>query len=336
MSGATNEAIQRWLISLYCDAQDMPLPAFKDELFTRLGQFIPLSSAVWANTGPAPEGGVDCFAMHLFQAPDTLAEEIASANRRHPQAMRKALQQPGQAHSICTLAFTGKEYASLRDYAARFGHQNCLVSVDRAPRTDRSEWFSLYRSRADDCFTPGEERLMSLLLPHLTEALAISRALSQAHGAETGSALAGTRALVQPNGVMLTCGEQFKRLLRRHWPDWFSARLPPELLDSLGSGPTHIPAQEERLLLTTRKLGPYLLVQIEPPRTEGILTARQAQIARLFAGGKRYRAIASDVGLKPATVRNVLQAVYRKLEVGNKAELVRALRPHMRSAAGGP
>jgi DNA-binding CsgD family transcriptional regulator len=328
MADLANEEVIRWLLSLYQSAREMPLGPFKDEVFRSLKAFIPLSSAVWVNTGFAPEGGLDCFGIHLFDEPEALSEELISTNRKVTEVIRRALSQPGKAHSFYSYGmYAGRaEHAQVRDYICRFGHQNLLVTVDTAAREGRSEWVSLFRSRHDDHFTPSEQQLMGLLVPHVTEALAIARQLSEVRPAETGSSLAGTRALIQTNGVMLTCGEQFKQLLRKRWPDWFSGRLPPEILDSLRLGATHFPAQDGTIALKAEKLGPYLFVEAREHRG-GItsLTAREGQIAQLFAAGKHYRQIASATGLQPSTVRNVLQKVYRKLQVANKPALVRAL-----------
>ncbi|MFP6749409.1 MAG: FlgO family outer membrane protein, partial [Alphaproteobacteria bacterium] len=56
-----------------------------------------------------------------------------------------------------------------------------------------------------------------------------------------------------------------------------------------------------------------------------MLTERELMIAGRYARGETYKEIAAQVHIAPATVRNHLAAVYRKLEVKNKPGLIRAL-----------
>jgi DNA-binding CsgD family transcriptional regulator len=60
------------------------------------------------------------------------------------------------------------------------------------------------------------------------------------------------------------------------------------------------------------------------------LSEREFAIAERYAAGETYKEIAAKLHIAPSTVRNHLAAVYRKLEVKNKPELIRAL-----SAQGG-
>ena len=55
------------------------------------------------------------------------------------------------------------------------------------------------------------------------------------------------------------------------------------------------------------------------------LTPAEDRVARLAACGLQYKEIAREVSVAPATVRNQLQAVYRKLGVTNKTALATAM-----------
>lgn len=52
------------------------------------------------------------------------------------------------------------------------------------------------------------------------------------------------------------------------------------------------------------------------------LSSREREIATLYASGRTSREIAEALCISPTTVRNHVGAIYRKLEIGNKAELV--------------
>ena len=55
------------------------------------------------------------------------------------------------------------------------------------------------------------------------------------------------------------------------------------------------------------------------------LSKRELTIAERYAEGDTYKEIAARYHIAPSTVRNHLAAIYRKLEVGNKPALIRAL-----------
>ena len=52
------------------------------------------------------------------------------------------------------------------------------------------------------------------------------------------------------------------------------------------------------------------------------LTARERQIAECYAQGQTYKEAAKALNVSPSTVRNHITAIYRKLEIGNKVELI--------------
>ena len=57
----------------------------------------------------------------------------------------------------------------------------------------------------------------------------------------------------------------------------------------------------------------------------GKLSEREGEVAELYARGETYKAIARALGIAPATVRKHLNAIYQKLGVSNKIELLQRL-----------
>lgn len=55
------------------------------------------------------------------------------------------------------------------------------------------------------------------------------------------------------------------------------------------------------------------------------LSQRETEIAKAYAGGASYRAIAERCGIAPSTARTHLGTIYRKLEVSSKIELLHKL-----------
>lgn len=63
------------------------------------------------------------------------------------------------------------------------------------------------------------------------------------------------------------------------------------------------------------------------------LSRRELEIARAYADGRSYREIADKLCIAPGTVRTHLAAIYRKLEISTKVELIHAL--EMNGSRGG-
>lgn len=57
-----------------------------------------------------------------------------------------------------------------------------------------------------------------------------------------------------------------------------------------------------------------------------LLNLREWTIARRIAQGESHKEIAQALNRSPATVRNQIQAIYEKLQVGSIARLIEALR----------
>ena len=55
--------------------------------------------------------------------------------------------------------------------------------------------------------------------------------------------------------------------------------------------------------------------------TRPLLSRRETTVAELYAAGKSYKQIARRLHVSPATVRNQIASVFRKLEVHSKAQL---------------
>jgi len=64
-----------------------------------------------------------------------------------------------------------------------------------------------------------------------------------------------------------------------------------------------------------------------------VLSARESEVARLYAEGQSHKLIARTLAIAPGTVRSHLNTIYRKLEVTNRIELLRRLEVPAAAAA---
>jgi DNA-binding CsgD family transcriptional regulator len=73
-------------------------------------------------------------------------------------------------------------------------------------------------------------------------------------------------------------------------------------------------------------------LRLRPHSELDTLSAREGQIARLYARGSSYKRLAEDLRLAPSTVRNHLQNIYAKLRVSDRDGLIATLEsPRYRS-----
>jgi DNA-binding NarL/FixJ family response regulator len=131
-------------------------------------------------------------------------------------------------------------------------------------------------------------------------------------------------ALLSAKGALLYCGETFARWVACPTSRVGSPRLPATLLLDLLRG-QRIRVAAGTVEITPVRIGTAWLLNAEAVPLCRRLTPREQSIARLFGAGQAYREIAEDMKLAPATVRNVVQRVYRKLDISSKAMLAQLL-----------
>jgi DNA-binding NarL/FixJ family response regulator len=119
--------------------------------------------------------------------------------------------------------------------------------------------------------------------------------------------------------VLHSFDDGFVRLVRQVFSDWGDPGLPAAMMPVLGGG-----AAPPGLAVTVASDGPWLRLVVS--RRQALpLTGAQRRVAELYAEGRDHRAIAAELGLAPATVRNQIAAAYRRLGVNDKVALARRL-----------
>ncbi len=311
-------------LQLYREAQQRSPAEFEPILFRLIGAYIPLSSAVFAEMqfGPA---GVRPYGMQLHNEPERIAEELPRLNQRHDAVMQLVTNRPRRAHAVLQRQlFSRPDQREMLEYVRRYGHANVMAIADIAHPRARGAWVSLYRAREDHVFCPAEQRLLTVLMPHLVQANSVNREINAVPRMLGGSM--GMRALVTHAGVVIAAGSGFRQAVRRHWPDWRSARLPGDLIETLRSSGAPAQGATAGISVVQHPFERHLLLEARPAQAAAdLLSVRQRQIAVLFARGFSHKHIARMLELSPATVRNVVPHVYRKLHVNNRVALARLL-----------
>jgi DNA-binding CsgD family transcriptional regulator len=69
----------------------------------------------------------------------------------------------------------------------------------------------------------------------------------------------------------------------------------------------------------------YWVISQPVPSPDAPLSEAEREVVSRYAEGHSLREVAQARGCSPRTIANQVQAAYRKLRVGSKSELVRAL-----------
>lgn len=325
------EAILEFARGLYRAAQEMPLEAFQDTALSALTRYIRFETAVWF-TGEHSLGRFHFHRLHLFGLPHEVLKHIVANSRQFHRPLEISAATPGVAQEFYAPdLYKESESAAALECARRWRLERQLLIAHMENRADSGEWLSLHRSADQDRFSEDDRTKLGLLMPHLSEARAVNRALCLNRlSSEPVFSPGSHRALTLLDGTVLHCGRQVSDTIAAEWPDWNEIRLPSPLLATLTrDGRVSIAGRGESIL--ARPFTDCIVLTVKSVPLSERLTRREYEVARLFATGKRYKEIAQRCGLSPTTVRNILQKSYRKLSINSKLQLAQLLRESARS-----
>lgn len=193
---------------------------------------------------------------------------------------------------------------------------------------------ALWRRGFRSPFNDLEARWLEFVVPHV---LLASRMHLSAAGRRlalpAGEAAAGF-ALCDPHGALLEADEGFLSPLRADHPRWPAVRLPPAYTDVLDA----TRADEvvgEHVAIRRVGSGTAPLLRLRRRVAADRLSATQRLIAERLAAGSSHREVAASLALSPTAVRNHTAAIYRRLGVRNRAQLLRAVRSAGPAQRGG-
>lgn len=306
------------LLELYAAARELSIAEFPAFAFCLLESALRFDAARYTALKFLHPGAMVCTSHLHNDRVDTVFdwEQI----NRHDAVIPAVEAAPGRALAFhAPTLFAGRDKAIMRDFIQRTGHRNTLVIGLHDEGDDLWRSLSLYLSRADDRYAERDQRLLEALMPHVVEALRINEALG-ARAVPTESSARASLAIAGPDGMIHFASPRFVDLMRREWPQWPSARLPTCVLDRVRATGDHGYAGHA-VELRVERGGGLLFVRACAPSPCAILSARERRVAALCASGGTHKAIARELHLSPATVRNHLQHIYAKLGINGKAQL---------------
>ncbi len=315
----------RFLLDLYRLAQESPIDAFQDAALGLLRGLLPFDSSMWG-TATNTERGIDIHTIHLHEQPVEMLQSYEQVKH-----LDTAAQAAGQGRGR-VLGFNARhwfdrpEQAPILAHGVRHRQANVFIASDYDPSTRFVHWLTLFRADERARCTSAETALLTVLSPHVMQALTLNR-IAHLGRREATEPVGRAAAIGDARGVLSHVDPRFLALLAAEWarPDGTRVdRLPAPLVAHFQRGET---TWTGHATVVTRRLEHGLLFLRARPRVAADdLTPRERVVAELAAGGHTHKEIARRVGRAPATVRNQIRSVYQKLGVTHVAGLIEALR----------
>ena len=322
------------LLDLYEGAQHLDVHAFSEHSLKAIKESLKFDSATLVDYAISNLYEVGIQTIHLHHAPiERLQERVLYAGKETLTAQgtlvsRDTILQAAIANrgrSVTADVQQAFRKNPLLDYCRRFDNAHSLVIASPT----KSGAFSLaafWRADRRKAYSTDDVALASYLLPHLLRAKQINQQLATAGTATVSNRIISTRATIMStfDGRLYVISSAAIVLLQREWKQWLPPVLPATLMDGLASD-TRRRFVGTAITIEASVQGNLLCLELAALNGADMLTPAETRVAHLAAKGLQYKEIAKCVGAAPTTVRNQLQAVYRKLDVTNKTGLAIAM-----------
>lgn len=319
------DAFSTLLLQLYRASADLPPEAYQDAALDVIKPLVPFETCMWGTATYLAGQGIDIHTIHLHNQSQAMLDEYAPVKHMDTCAsVVVSKPQITQGFHSATV-FGDRSVREYRDYLRRFGHENVLISAATDARTGATQWFSLFRADTDQHCRPEEVGLLAQLAPHLMQGLLHSRARHLERSLDSSDGPPSEAAVIDSRGVIHYSTPQCVEMLRTEFGSLApQSRVPSRLMDWMCQHQK--PYVGKNLVVTHRVRKDLMYIHLRSRCRADSLAPRQREVAELVASGLTHKQAAQRLGRSPATVRNQMQEIYRKLQVQNVAELTLALR----------
>ena len=309
------------ILNLYRGTREIAPLTFQDWALDQLKTLAQFNSAIWGRGG-VENGMAQIYSVHLHHLPP---DSLASYARFRERDTVGAAAMRAMGSTINTVARTAlaADPEMYEHHVQRYGLEYSLNTCIADPRTGLISFITLFRPESSAPFSEDERCTVEGVMPHLIESCQQSR-LFQLSVGDAASGAARHLAACDSDFVLIAIRDAFAELLRKEWPEWMPPRLPESVRASLQQS-THSRHSGERIVITGERVSDLYWLSARELAPIDALSPRQLQIAELTAEGKTHKEIAETLKLAPATVRNHIDAIYRKLGIGSRGELATQL-----------
>ena len=313
MSATPLQALSALILWVQTASESGSAQTFRKDALARLERQIPFDRAIWADASIA--ASLSLRSAELYNIGQDIRgdfEQAASADPRLPQVLSAA----GNAHAYSVRPDDPDLYRAL---TAKIGvaHFISIAHFDQALGV--ASGLVLFGAPKRAPFRGADRGFVEAVFPHLMSAWTHCQVTELERNARCNRALPLFSAACQ--GVMINAAEpEFLSLLQREWPGWVGPHLPGPLIDP-DTGSARALHVGDRIVVHSKVAVDTALVIARERSVVDDLTARERSVAQLCAQGFTYKGISARLRLAPATARNHIAAVHRRLGVTRNSEI---------------
>ena len=306
---------------LYRIAIESDTSEFQNRALALLKPVLPFDAAMWGLFALVGETA-EAHQLKVLHRPQEMVLEAIKVLHQDPLAQAQ-LKEPGRAFSA-RIEDLPPEADEFRGWLNKYDIGYAIGTSIVLSKTNLLHVVCLHRSQRGEPFTETERQFKEALMPHLVESLRQNRQLQIRRELLRAWEEKHCTATADRHGVLYEAEDRFVDLLLAEWPGWQGALLPEPLVERIKNGPEW-QYHGQQIALYAGPMDDLCLMIASRPGPLAQLSQREQEIAHLFAQGLTHKAIAEQLFISPATVRNHLAHVYRKLGVSNKTELLKQL-----------
>ncbi len=309
------------LLHLHEAVGERSLGGFRAWVLEQIEEILDFDSAMWATASDQPR---QMHEVCLYRQPEAMLDSYI-CYQDEDFLRDEVCRVPGHTVNLADLMTPEQlqRQRIFREHAIPFRATQVLCTADVDPDTTLIHTLVLFRADPQRPFSERDRQVKEFLFPHLLQ-LAREHCFRFLRRQAPVASELYRMAVADGEGVLQQVEPGFSDLLSHEWPEWQGAGLPAPLIEDAGETGCY---DGRHIHARLQKTGGLLLLQLRPRVEADLLTARERQVARAYARGLSYRAIAAQLQISPSTVRNQLNSVYRKLGINDKSRLAEALRP---------
>ncbi len=308
------------VLRLYAEGRRCRADRFQKWALEQIQEVVAFQCGIWAIGTP----GVRLNSVFLYNLPQEFISRWDDA--RHLDPTLNVLVEGTASESLALRSLTTEDGKNrypdpLVKHCQSFNIGHALCTRRQNDETRCHHFVSLYRPPTEPAFLENECALAQFAVPHLIQAWNINL-LSYFYRPKHGPYLS---AICDRFGQLhqMECGA--RELLRCEWPLQPSTVLPTELHERLMLGGAWVYEGKKIALKATPILDLWHL-ELRRKSREARLSPTQRQVTRYLAKGLTYAEVANHLNISAHTVTKHVNAIYKKLNVRNRTELIAALR----------